>query len=84
MLGGVEAKKAKNREWGVASFKERFVKKNKEKTRIKKKSHFPIMSFSRNIELGSVNGWAPQGSGGGWPQKMAELKGLLFDAGGGR
>lgn len=34
-----------------------------------KKSHFPIMSFSRNIELSSVNGWGPRGSGGGWPQR---------------
>lgn len=34
-----------------------------------KKSHFQIMSFSRNIELSSVNGWGPRGSGGGWPQR---------------
>lgn len=34
-----------------------------------KKSHFPIMSFSRNIELSSVNGWGPRGSGSGWPQR---------------
>lgn len=34
-----------------------------------KKSHFQIMSFSRNIELSSVNGWGPGGSGGGWPQR---------------
>lgn len=27
------------------------------------------MSFSRNIELSSVNGWGPRGSGGGWPQR---------------
>lgn len=27
------------------------------------------MSFSRNIELSSVNGWGPGGSGGGWPQR---------------
>lgn len=33
-----------------------------------KKSHFPIMSFPQNIELGSVNGRGPGGSGGGWPQ----------------
>jgi len=27
------------------------------------------MSFSRHIELSSVNGWGPRGSGGGWPQR---------------
>lgn len=40
------------------------------RTRIKKKrSHFPIMSFSQNIELSSVNGRGPAGSGGHWPQR---------------
>lgn len=38
------------------------------RTRIKK-SHFPIMSFSQNIELSSVNGRGPAGSGGHWLQR---------------
>lgn len=32
------------------------------------KSHFPIMSFSRNIKLSGVNGWRPGGCGG-WPKR---------------
>lgn len=48
------------------------------KDKDKKKSHFPIMCFSQNIELGSVNGRGPGGSGGNWPQRCRNERGCCL------
>lgn len=52
--------------------------------RIKKKSHFPIMSFSQNIELSSMNGWGASRVWGRPAAHLPEWKSLLSDAGRGR